>query len=116
MRAPDAAIGCPRLQPLPEKFTSFSTMSYSRHAAIGTEANASLISHSATSATDRPARCSTLPITFTAPSPVSRGGTPADAQAFTVPMTLSPSAAAVALVDDAYARAEGLNVMGTVKA
>ena len=62
-------MGWPRLQPLPEKFTFSSSMPCSRHAAIGTEANASLISHSATSPTDRPARCSTLPMTLTAPRP-----------------------------------------------
>src|SRR3981081_1192788 len=69
IRAPDAAMGWPRLQPLPEKLTSSSSIPYSRHAAIGTEAKASLISQSATSDGFRPARSSTLPITFHAPSP-----------------------------------------------
>ena len=36
-RAPDAEIGWPRLHPLPEMFTSSSSMPYSRTAAIGTE-------------------------------------------------------------------------------
>ena len=67
-------MGWPRLQPLPEKFTNSSSSPYSRHAAIGTDAKASLISHSATSDGFNPARCNTFPITFTAPSPVSRGG------------------------------------------
>ena len=60
MRAPEAAMGWPRLQPLPEKFTSSSSMPYSRHAAIGTTANASLISHSVTSDGLSPARSEDL--------------------------------------------------------
>ena len=87
-------MGCPRLQPLPEKFTNSSSSPYSLHAAIGTDAKASLISHSATSDGFSPARSSTLPMTLTAPSPVSRGGTPAAPHAFTVAITDSPSATA----------------------
>ena len=87
-------MGWPRLQPLPEKLTSSSSSPYSRHAAIGTDANASLISHSVTSDGFNPARSSTLPITFTAPSPQSRGATPAAAQAFTVAIFVSFSASA----------------------
>jgi hypothetical protein len=61
---------------------------------MGTDAKASLISHSATSDGFNPALSSTLPITFTAPSPVSFGATPAAAQAFTDPITVSRSASA----------------------
>ena len=53
-------MGWPRLQPLPEKLTSSSSRPYSRHAAMGTDANASLISHSVTSEGFKPARCKHL--------------------------------------------------------
>ena len=71
--------------------TRSSSRPYSRHAAIGTDANASLISHSVTSPGASPARSSTLPITFTAPRPVSFGSTAAEAQALTEPSTFSPA-------------------------
>ena len=78
--------------------TSSSSRPYSRHAAIGTDANASLISHSVTSPGASPARSSTLPITFTAPRPVSFGSTAAEAQALTEPSTFSPCGGGEVLV------------------
>ena len=71
MRAPVAAIGWPRLQPLPEMFTSSGSMSRIWQAAIGTTAKASLISHRATSDTVSPARPSALGMASVGAMPVS---------------------------------------------
>ena len=49
MRAPVMAMGCPRLQPLPRTFTIDSSIPRILVVATHIEANASLISHRATS-------------------------------------------------------------------
>ena len=79
MRAPVAAIGWPRLQPLPLTFTIVGSMPSVRTAATGTEQNASLISKRSMSSMVRPARSSAFGIASVGPMPVRAGSRPDDA-------------------------------------
>ena len=80
MRVPVVAIGWPSEQPLPSGFTISSSRPSLRTAAIGTDANASLISNRSTSPMPMPALSSALGIAMVGASPVSSGSTPTEAQ------------------------------------
>ena len=75
-----------------------------RHAATGTDANASLISARSTSATVRPARPSAFGIAAIGPSPVSRGITPDDAHDTILPSGVSPLRLGVVAAHDHHRR------------
>src|SRR6476659_6518969 len=94
MRAPVAATGWPRLQPLPFTFTMSWEKPRIRLDATAIDANASLISTSATSSVSSPARASAFGTATVGPRPVSAGATPADAHDRTVASGSSPLAAA----------------------
>src|SRR3954467_1908842 len=79
MRAPVQATGWPSEQPEPLTLVISSERPSWRHAATGTDANASLISARFTSAIVIPARSSAFGIERIGPSPVSRGFVPVDA-------------------------------------
>jgi hypothetical protein len=84
MRAPVQATGWPRLQPLPLTLVISCGIPSTRVDATHIDAKASLISKSAISSIDRPARFSAFGMAYVGPMPVSSGGSPADAHDFTI--------------------------------
>src|SRR5690606_22833199 len=94
IRAPVAAIGWPRLHPLPLMLTRSSSRPSSRTAAIGTEAKASLISNSSTSPTVRPAFSGAWGTAFTGAKPVRTGSTPTEAHDLITARTGRPCSSA----------------------
>src|SRR3546814_12302716 len=106
MRPPEAATGWPMLQPLPEILTLSSLIPSPLHAAIGTDANASLISHNAMSDNATPARDRSLGTTSSTAIPVRRGSMPIAVQARTFasgdnPSLLEKSSVVIARADAA---------------
>ena len=73
MRAPVAAIGCPRLQPLPLTLQISWSMPSARVVATGTEQKASLISKRSMSPWSTPARASAFGIASIGANPGAPG-------------------------------------------
>ena len=95
MRAPVAATGWPRLQPLPFTFTISCGKPRMRLDATAIDANASLISTSCDVLACRGRHASSaFGTAIVGPSPVSAGGTPADAHDRTIASGSRPCAVA----------------------